>query len=169
MSVLSPDVRLEVNALLERLLDNDVPSFDVETAQRLISLIPCEKKRSWFNISGLIQGGVAQTQAQPQPAGIGGKRNLSDDTETREFDFSGHTLWRVGGYKLVHEPELMTITLMLDVNPLEREECYLVYDHPNQPKALFLAQPRDYQLSFFGMKIGVRVISRILWKRPHYS
>ena len=163
MDGLSLDVRLEANAILDRLLDNDAPTFDPAEAQRLIALIPCEKKRGWLSISGVI--GRTCPGLQAQAAGVG-QTELPREREIKEFDFSGRVLWRVGRYKLVHEPGEITITLMLDVNPLEQEECYLVYDPPNTPEALFVASPQDYQISLFGAKIGVRVMRRNLWKKP---
>lgn len=156
-------IRLEANALIDRLVADDVDTFDPADAARLLDLIPCDRRRRWFAFSlrGQLPGGTTKGHA----AGIG-TAEMENDGRSIEVNFNGERLWRIGGYKVTHYPGELTIGLMMDVNPLTAEECFVVYRDRDKPLRLELATERGFTLPLGRFSFQLSIPGRQVWKRP---
>lgn len=157
------ETRLEANALIDRLVADDIDTFDPAEASRLLELVPCERRRRWFAFSlrGQLPGGTTKGHA----AGVG-TAEMENDGWSIEVNFNGDLVWRIGGYKVTHRPGEMTIGLMMDVNPLTAEECFLVYRDQNKPLLLELATERGFTLPLWRFSFELSIPGRQIWKRP---
>jgi hypothetical protein len=86
------------------------------------------------------------------------------DEETEKFGYSigQRTLWRVGGYKVTHVKNELTITTMMDVDPDSDNECYLRYRKPGHPTMLQVMAMREVTFGLFSFSFG----RRATWKTP---
>lgn len=112
------EIRLEANALIDRLVADDIDTFDPAEASRLLELIPWERRRRWFAFSlrGQLPGGTTKGHA----AGFG-TAEMENDGRSIEVNFNGDLVWRIGCYNVAHRPGETTIVLMMDINPLTAE------------------------------------------------
>jgi hypothetical protein len=153
--------RLEANAILDRLLDEEGPAtFSVADAQRLIVLLPVTG-RNWFGIeanwrssgsatSGLAAGGLGEVSA--------------DDVREGSFKLGPGNELRIGGYKLHHWPGTIEIDhLWGDTREIEdQRQAVLRYKRPATPIVLELLVPKCFRL-------GPLSISKLVaqpWKTP---
>lgn len=157
-------IRLEANALIDRLVADDIGTFDPAEASRLLDLIPCERRRQWFAFSlrGQMPGGTTTGHA----AGIG-TAEMENDGRSIEVNFNGDLVWRIGGYTVTHRPGEMTIGLMMDVNPLTAEECFLVYRDQYKPLRLEVKTQRGFTLPLGRFSFELSIPGRQVWKHPH--
>lgn len=157
------EIRLEANALIDRLVAAGSDTFDPAEASRLLDLIPCERRHRWFAFSlrGQVPGGSTKGHA----AGVG-TAEMENDGRSIKVNFNGDRIWRIGGYKVTHRPGEMAIGLMMDVNPLTAEECFLVYREQNKPLRLELETQRGFTLPLGKFSFEFSIPGRQIWKRP---
>lgn len=87
---------------------------------------------------------------------------MEGDRPTYELTLGGNVLWRVGGYKVTHTQGELTISLMMEVDPIEGLECYLRYDDRERPDRL--EQPKRRALALGPLQLAFS--TRQVWKWP---
>ncbi|MCR6630695.1 MAG: hypothetical protein NVV74_11960 [Magnetospirillum sp.] len=157
------EIRLEANALIDRLVADDIDTFAPAEASRLLELIPCERRRRWFAFSlrEQLPGGTTKGLA----AGVG-TAEMENNGRSIEMSFNGDRVWRVGGYKVTHCPGELTIGLMMEFNPLIAKECFLVYRDQYKPLRLELATEWAFTLPLWRFSFELSFPGRQIWKRP---
>lgn len=90
---------------------------------------------------------------------------MENDGGSIEVNFNGDLVWRIGGYKVTHRLGELTIGLMMDVNPLTAEECFLVYRDQNKPLRLELKTQRGFTLPLGRFSFELSIPGRQIWKR----
>lgn len=159
MADIPMQTRLTLNALLDRLVaDGDV--FDRADAQELINLLPLSPRSSPFQFLLSWTGSSTRRGAAPGHGDVSIK-----DEEDKSFALGRDRRWRIGGYKVGHEPGAIEIARMWDDTRIGVDEkiCRLIYDYGSRlPQAMELSRERPFALG------PLVFISRTfdLWKTP---
>jgi len=132
----------------------------VMDAARLIALIPCHPGPWWWPSIGVI---ASRTGGAVEGAAAGGGHvSMEGNKQTVELTLGGDVLWRAGGYKVTHRRGVLTITRMLDIDPIDGHECYLRYRVPCRPDRLEVSECRQISVG----PLSVSFSWRRTWKRP---
>ncbi len=116
--------RLEANAIIGRFLESGEKDFSLEDAQRLMALIPCEKRSLWRVLFGT-----------PPNASEGEESDESGEREER--DENGCLLWTVGRYRVSHVRGKVRVNISTPGRPTPFVPgCVLKYSRKGQPIGL---------------------------------
>lgn len=157
---LSPEVRLETHALLDRLTAPG-PTFNREDARRLIELIPVAPRKR-FSFTGVFKGRGPGLRGRV--AGVGDVEMEGEGTE-KNVSWGAPTAHKIGGYVIAHTPGQISIQLMWAETREDQtsESCLLLYDSTTrEPQEMHISVQKTLTLLF----IGLAYISYVPWKRP---
>ncbi|GAB4072889.1 hypothetical protein KHC28_08130 [Ancylobacter sonchi] len=137
------DDRLVIHALLDDLVE-DGTSFDTTKATQLIARVPITQKSSPFQFRSAWNSSTSQSG---YAAGIG-QSSIKEDEE-KSVEIGADRRWRIGGYKIEHEPGQLDIELMWADTKRDPTGslCRLTYDPPSgRPSMLYLGEQRGLKL-----------------------
>ncbi|MCB4767457.1 hypothetical protein LGR54_02465 [Ancylobacter sp. Lp-2] len=132
-----------IHALLDGLVE-DGDSFDTATAAELIARVPITLKSSPFQFKSAWNGSTTQSG---YAAGVG--QSSIKEKEEKSVEIGTDRRWRIGGYKIEHEPGQLDIELMWADTKLDPTGslCRLTYDPPSRrPLMLYLGEQRALKL-----------------------
>jgi hypothetical protein len=146
--------RIQLAAVVERLIYGSDTTFDAEDARTLDQLLPAEARTGFFgqyihlNFKARISG-----RTQGFAAGVGNVR-IPDDMSF-EFDSRGRRIVRAGQWKLCRSGRDIEIEQVMDT---ESEKGVLIRYRQHEPTAML--RQVDWQFGF------IRLGAYAYWKQP---
>lgn len=155
--------RYEANAIIERLTDSSA-TFDPSDAERLITIIEATAS-SPLRLS--LFGHWTSRGPKGHAAGLGDV-GLDDESKKVEKHFGEPPTYAVGGYRVMHSPGSLQITMMWDDSEVDStgRRCLLRYDPSTKsPISLDVAVQRTLTLLIFSFSF----VSFQPWKLPRHE
>jgi hypothetical protein len=168
-SCLSVEARLEVNALLERILNGDPHTFKAADAQRLVELVPKWRPLSILYRLGLSFTATAKGGQGPSVEGLTNAGAVRDagDAQTKQWSSEPVPI-RAGHFKVLHDANARTITFwhFMDTSPDAGPRYQITYVRSGAPRRLEEEVLRPVRLWLLLFRFTLELVSWKTIKRP---
>ncbi|NIX77376.1 hypothetical protein [Microvirga terricola] len=146
------NLRMEANAIIERMTEFDGEHFDHGDAERLIAIIPMDRKPPRFTT--IFSRESKSDSTEGYAAGVGNV-SIPGGEEGERADtvlVGGHKVWKVGGYEVEHVKGKLTIRKMWARDALGTADQEAILDYTSSPIKLRVMRMKT--ISILNLEIG---------------